>query len=454
MVEAVASIVGIATFGMQIGEQLDKLRQLYGLFRTAPEESTTLLRDCERLGKLLNHNAAQSRFTGSVKALLRQDAVTKQEARLNNVRDDLSLALQSLNMTLAHTLDQAALLSAVHSLVQQQIAFVDQPPPYQKSIEPSIPGVVCPDGRIVRTCKKRADEQRTFSGLGFQSLWLRKAWHFETLRSYGSWTFSLRSWNSLDPDASVFEIVRQEHLLELQKRLSYGFVSMHDRDRTGKTLFRLTLRDAFITSERQNDYKTIFKTGVTCYWWASILRSHVKPDYLPAFSLLLWSLEDNLLMFGDDVNPSEYVTWLTGCGAAFLTSWRTQFSEARIWMERPGLEPFVEDLKAALRLWLYTLHNSDADLEDYDQKEQGYLQTHRRWSIKLRTEKGEFPEHYFIIRLVAFTFGPQPENWRFYFTTSTDEINHTLSLERIIQRKKRHNSFDPSLEMPGARIDA
>lgn len=59
MVEAVASIVGIATFGMQIGEQLDKLRQLYGLFRTAPEESTTLLRDCERLGKLLNHNAAQ-----------------------------------------------------------------------------------------------------------------------------------------------------------------------------------------------------------------------------------------------------------------------------------------------------------------------------------------------------------------------------------------------------------
>jgi len=133
----------------------------------------------------------------------------------------------------------------------------------------------------------------------------------------------------------------------------------------------------------------------------------------------------------------------------FLSS----FASSR-WMERPGLEPFVEDLKAALRLWLYTLHNSDADLEDYDQKEQGYLQTHRRWSIKLRTEKGEFPEHYFIIRLVAFTFGPQPENWRFYFTTSTDEVNHTLSLERIIQRKKRHNSFDPSLEMPGARIDA
>lgn len=139
MAEAVASIVGIATFGMQIGEKLYKLRQLYGLFRTAPEEITTLLRDCERLGKLLNHNAAQfvqvaalvspngacydcqesctaallgleviaqeldqqisrSRFTGSVKALLRQDAVTKQRIRLNNVRDDLSLALQSLNM--------------------------------------------------------------------------------------------------------------------------------------------------------------------------------------------------------------------------------------------------------------------------------------------------------------------------------------------------------------------
>lgn len=74
-----------------------------------------------------------------------------------------------------------------------------------------------------------------------------------------------------------------------------------------------------------NDSKTIFETGVTCYWWASILRSYVKPDHLPAFYLLLWSPQDNLLMFGDDVKPSEYVTWITSCGAAFLTSGADSF---------------------------------------------------------------------------------------------------------------------------------
>jgi len=139
MAEVVASIVGIATFGMQIGEKLYKLRQLYESFQTAPEDIAILLRDCERFSKLLSLNASQStqfadflppdtawydcqencsaalqklneiaceldqnigrsRFTGSVKALLRQDAITKQRSRLNNVRDDLSLALQSLNM--------------------------------------------------------------------------------------------------------------------------------------------------------------------------------------------------------------------------------------------------------------------------------------------------------------------------------------------------------------------
>ena len=140
MAEVVASIVGIATFGMQIGEQLYKLRQLYESLRTAPEDIAILLQDCERFSKLLSHNASQStqfatlvspdtawydcqenckaalqklediareldqqigrsRITGSVKALLRQDAITKQKSRLSNVRDDLSLALQSLNMS-------------------------------------------------------------------------------------------------------------------------------------------------------------------------------------------------------------------------------------------------------------------------------------------------------------------------------------------------------------------
>lgn len=290
-------------------------------------------------------------------------------------------------------------------------------------------------------------------------------------------------------------------------------------------------------------------------------------------------------MFDDDVSPTEYVTWLTGSGAAFLTSWRRQFSEARIqeavvllrrlfvpkyrslnlqerlrcalavedfhhlwlfwhfldqdeldldclesdvlqsrsqtitsfyaellakhdcysrhdsyerctcytrpesaklltqalqvqdvdrslyrhispivrflssfsltrWMERPGLEPLVDALKAALRLWLNTLHHAGADLEAYGRKEQSFFREHKQWAAKLSTEKAEFPQHSWIVRLVGFAYGPHPEDWKFYFATSADEINHTLLLERIVHGKKRHHSCDNPLEMPGAWIEA
>lgn len=272
--------------------------------------------------------------------------------------------------TLVHTLDQAALLSEVHRLLQQQHTSVAQVPTYKTTWSSTSTDVVRSDRKTSRTNQRRINDQRFSSTLDFRSRWLRKTWHFETLRSYGNWTFSLRTWNILDQNASILDIVRQDDLSEFQKRLSHGVNTIDDRDIRGKTLFRvsqpllgsqdeltrtfktacehgstdileyllncdrrrneLTLNDAFITGKRQQDYKTMFETGVSCYWWASILRAHVKPDFQPAISLLLQNLESNLLISDDDVKPAEYVTWLTGRGGAFLTTWRRQFSEARI----------------------------------------------------------------------------------------------------------------------------
>jgi len=142
--------------------------------------------------------------------------------------------------TLAHTLDQAALLSAVHNLLQQQNAPIQQPPPYPDSTTSSVPSINYTDDRIVRAFKGQKDDQRASSALAFQSRWLGRAWHLGTLRSYGSWTFSFRSWNILSPDASILEIIRQDDLLEFQKRLSCRLITMDDRDTKGKTLFRVS----------------------------------------------------------------------------------------------------------------------------------------------------------------------------------------------------------------------
>lgn len=142
--------------------------------------------------------------------------------------------------TLAHTLDQAALLSAVHGLLQQQVAPAPLPPPYEESLARPVTDIVRFESRGTHVSQKHLHDQRSSSVLGFQSRWLRKAWHFETLRSYGSWTFSLRSWNILDPSAPILEIIRQDDLLEFRKRLSYGAITLDDRDPRGKTLFRVS----------------------------------------------------------------------------------------------------------------------------------------------------------------------------------------------------------------------
>lgn len=138
MAEVVAGAFGITTFGLQIGKRLYELKQLYDCIKSAPEEIKTLLNECDRLNKVLTHNATlvnqiasilpandvwldchrscetalnglnnitydlekrvvKSKVRGSIKTVFEKDEISKQKEQLRTAKDDLLLAMQCLN---------------------------------------------------------------------------------------------------------------------------------------------------------------------------------------------------------------------------------------------------------------------------------------------------------------------------------------------------------------------
>ena len=145
MAEVAASILGITTFGLQIGKRLYELRQLYSSIKSASEDIAHLLDECDRLNGILStglthasqiasllssgihladcqsscqtaltkldgiardltQGISKAKLRGSFKAVLQHDTLDKLKARIDSTRTDLLLALQCLNMFLCSSL--------------------------------------------------------------------------------------------------------------------------------------------------------------------------------------------------------------------------------------------------------------------------------------------------------------------------------------------------------------
>jgi hypothetical protein len=100
----------------------------------------------------------------------------------------------------------------------------------------------------------------------------------------------------------------------------------------------------------------------------------------------------------------------------------------------------------AFQIWLKELHDSGVDLENYGREEKRLLESQRverEWVCNEYHGSGSRTWRRFKIRLIGFSYGPEPEEWRFwlvpvmkdYFTDFWDMIEH------------------PERAMPGAWID-
>jgi len=92
--------------------------------------------------------------------------------------------------------------------------------------------------------------------LQFQSRWIGKAWHIQTIRALGDWTFHLRTWNVLQDmnKTPLLACLQHDNLQEFQQLIASGRYSMYDRDKY-KTLFEVRVA-WFLTEASTNCHFT------------------------------------------------------------------------------------------------------------------------------------------------------------------------------------------------------
>jgi hypothetical protein len=109
-----------------------------------------------------------------------------------------------------------------------------------------------------------------------------------------------------------------------------------------------------------------------------------------------------------------------------------------------GLRVNEQD-NTAFQIWLKELHDSGVDLENYGKEETRLLESQRvdrEWACNGYYESGSRIRR-FKIRLIGFSYGPGPEDWRFWFAPVMKDY-FTDFWEMIEQ---------PERAMPGAWVD-
>lgn len=139
------------------------------------------------------------------------------------------------------TITQVSLPTMIHSPSQQiQLQQLQQTQPLNlpQVAEPtSLVPVSCtspisisyPPGRGLTPSQ---DDLRKLRQLRFQSRWIGKAWHIQSIVALGDWTFHFRTWNLLKSiyDTPVVTCIQNDDLLGFKKLMASGRYTMCDRE--------------------------------------------------------------------------------------------------------------------------------------------------------------------------------------------------------------------------------
>jgi hypothetical protein len=134
-----------------------------------------------------------------------------------------------------------------------------------------------------------------------------------------------------------------------------------------------------------------------------------------------------LIRAGADPNaetPDGTALMIVVDGAFVFSSDKRLFSN-----ERPSLEETLRKPgkgKIALLAWLEVLKNFGVDLEAYGRKESSILSREDvEWpgrEILLYRKGAYYRRCGLYLRLIGFEFGPNPEDWKFWFSDPTDQL--------------------------------
>lgn len=157
--------------------------------------------------------------------------LTAGSAMLYQIKRDLALLLPMMNC-----------LSQQFQL-QQQLQIQPQ---LQHQQPPNLPQVITTTPLVPTLCaapgsRKNSqnrglthpkDDLKKLWQLQFQSRWIGKAWHIQTIRALGDWTIHFRTWNVLQNigNTPLDACLKNDNLQEFQQLIESGRYSMCDRD--------------------------------------------------------------------------------------------------------------------------------------------------------------------------------------------------------------------------------
>jgi hypothetical protein len=110
-----------------------------------------------------------------------------------------------------------------------------------------------------------------------------------------------------------------------------------------------------------------------------------------------------------------------------------------------GSRAYEED-NMPFQIWLKELHDSGVDLENYGREEKRILESQRvgrEWVCSAYHRSGLWAWMGFEIRLIGFSYGPEPEDWRFWFVPVMED--YFTDFWEMIEHPER--------AMPGAWVD-
>lgn len=115
-----------------------------------------------------------------------------------------------------------------------------------------------------------------------------------------------------------------------------------------------------------------------------------------------------------------------------------------------NIDTLLQEVNANLRIWLKVLLSAGVDLGNYGQQEHEYFRANDMLKITMKDLTRRFG---YQRRLVSFQWGKTLDDWKFWWSTSMDEIENTFLLHCVVSSDDTTKTQECSLSVPGAWIE-
>lgn len=119
------------------------------------------------------------------------------------------------------------------------------------------------------------------------------------------------------------------------------------------------------------------------------------------------------------------------------------------WVGHESSSREIRAIESRVRQWLMVISKAGIDIDQYGRQEHEYFTINPGYEVT-----SALLDYYGChIRLINFSWGKTPDDWKFWWSTSMDEINNTFLLHHVVYTENKPEAPEPDLHIPGAWVD-